>query len=674
MTTLFSISALHSHNSLAGKLEKVYILGMCGQVCVYIIYIYIYIIFIYIYVYIYICIYSIYYILYIIYIYTYIYIYICHICNNMSYIYVTHTHIYIYVTYIYVIYLYDIYIYIYIPPHHSRPCPSTTVFFFPRDCTRIWQEGEVQIFQGFLRYLRSEMIRVTLSIRYWLQSIFSYKKILILIFQKILIISIFWILIFLGKILISILILILIFWGLLGVCSCVENVRLMASLQDDGLMHGMLFALWPKTCRQQVLFLSRSLCKKGWAKPLEKRLGTSSSWKKSWSLGKREMSKGGARHFTKPAIGPGIILRIFKDHSALIANLGIYETVSKSGAVSPKGLLDCKALLQDITEVAPTCELAPQVLRTSLMNLLAHDVSLNSTKWNGATWCNIKAERVTVLLAHLRKVARDKEQQRLCTAKLTSHQYQQLETLFSEVVIKDEDPLEKGNALKEKQVMPPWILMVSPKYYRVLKWRKALAKRAVRAHQGMRKQHLTGFGKGLGPAAPKTSKPLGKRQQEEAGSTATEHSLQDKMGYGNKPKKKPASKTKAGPKATTTKGKKPLKKGKPNTQADDKNKFCQLRVTNATKPERSYLTGCHLGTTQRRLVVEVTAKWTKNYKKVIAEIKKQMEAKGLTKPEAVALRAKLLETQKSWTSLWKKGTLAATFGKKVPGSLCNKGA
>ena len=162
------------------------------------------------------------------------------------------------------------------------------------------------------------------------------------------------------------------------------------------------------------------------------------------------MSKGGARHFTKPAIDPGIILRIFKDHSALIANLGIYETVSKSGAVSPKGLLDCKALLQDITEVAPTCELAPQVLRTSLMNLLAHDVSLNSTKWNGATWCNIKAERVTVLLAHLRKVARDKEQQRLCTAKLTSHQYQQLETLFSEVVIKDEDPLEKGKCLKRK--------------------------------------------------------------------------------------------------------------------------------------------------------------------------------------------------------------------------------
>lgn len=359
------------------------------------------------------------------------------------------------------------------------------------------------------------------------------------------------------------------------------------------------------------------------------------------------MSKGGARHFTKPAIDPGIILRIFKDHSALIANLGIYETVSKSGAVSPKGLLDCEALLQDITEVAPTCELAPQVLRTSLMNLLAHDVSLNSTKWNGATWCNIKAERVTVLLAHLRKVARDKEQQRLCTAKLTSHQYQQLETLFSEVVIKDEDPLEKGKCLKRKASDASLDSDGFPKILQSPEVKKSSCKKGSKGPPGNEKTTPHRLWKRAGSSCTKTSKPLGKRQQEEAGSTATEHSLQDKMGYGNKPKKKPASKTKAGPKATTTKGKKPLKKGKPNTQANDKNKFCQLRVTNATKPERSYLTGCHLGTTQRRLVVEVTAKWTKNYKKVIAEIKKQMEAKGLTKPEAVALRAKLLETQKS---------------------------
>lgn len=41
------------------------------------------------------------------------------------------------------------------------------------------------------------------------------------------------------------------------------------------------------------------------------------------------------------------------------------------------------------------------------------------------------------------------------------------------------------------------------------------------------------------------------------------------------------------------------------------------------------------------------ATWTKDYKTVIAKIKKEMEAKGLTKPEALALRAKLVEAQAS---------------------------
>ena len=229
------------------------------------------------------------------------------------------------------------------------------------------------------------------------------------------------------------------------------------------------------------------------------------------------MSKGGARHFTKPAIDPGIILRIFKDHSALIANLGIYETVSKSGAVSPKGLLDCKALLQDITEVAPTCELAPQVLRTSLMNLLAHDVSLNSTKWNGATWCNIKAERVTVLLAHLRKVARDKEQQRLCTAKLTSHQYQQLETLFSEVVIKDEDPLEKGKCLKRKASDASLDSDGFPKILQSPEVKKSSCKKGSKGPPGNEKTTPHRLWKRAGSSCTKTSKPLGKGSRKKLG-------------------------------------------------------------------------------------------------------------------------------------------------------------
>ena len=161
-------------------------------------------------------------------------------------------------------------------------------------------------------------------------------------------------------------------------------------------------------------------------------------------------NKGGARHFAKPAIDPGVLLKILRNQTDNIKDLGPYETISKTGAVNPKGLLECRSFLQDIIEVVPTCEIAPQVLRTSLMNLLSHNVSLNATRFNGLTWANIKAERTTVLMAHCRKVAREKDQQRLCMAKLTSHEYLQLQALISDVAIKDEDSLEKGKNLKRR--------------------------------------------------------------------------------------------------------------------------------------------------------------------------------------------------------------------------------
>lgn len=48
------------------------------------------------------------------------------------------------------------------------------------------------------------------------------------------------------------------------------------------------------------------------------------------------------------------------------------------------------------------------------------------------------------------------------------------------------------------------------------------------------------------------------------------------------------------------------------------------------------------GSTQRMLIVEVPAKWTKDYKGVIGKLKKAIE-KGSTKAEALELRSKLVK-------------------------------
>ena len=138
------------------------------------------------------------------------------------------------------------------------------------------------------------------------------------------------------------------------------------------------------------------------------------------------------------------MLKTLKDNAEVVKDLGAYETVSRASAVQPHGLLQVRHLLEDITEVSPTCDLQASVLRTALMNLLTSNISLNNTQFNGNTWSNQKAERITVLLCHTRKVARDKEVQRICAAKLTAREYQLLEAVTSKIIQKEEEALEKG--------------------------------------------------------------------------------------------------------------------------------------------------------------------------------------------------------------------------------------
>ena len=357
------------------------------------------------------------------------------------------------------------------------------------------------------------------------------------------------------------------------------------------------------------------------------------------------MPKGGPKHFAKPAIDLGILLKILKNNSETVKNLGLYETISKTAAVNPKGLLKCKGLLQDFIEATPTCEVSSQALRTSLTHLLTHNVSVNTSKFNGATWANIKAERITVLLAHCRKVARDMEQQRLCTAKLTSTEYQELEAVFSQVVLKDEpdEPLKKGRVLKpnlsgaslDSDGMPN--MFATPD------------KKSPKKEKSTAIVHKPSDTKWKRPGAMCKANPLEKRKEKEAkeseSSGGKSDSLKRKMGYGSKTMKRPASKKdKPLKKEASSKKGKPLKK-RQASNIDPHQTWTNLSVCNATYPERSYITGCQKGSTQRMLIVEVPAKWTKDYKGVIGKLKKAIE-QGSTKAEALELRSKLVKQTK----------------------------
>ena len=113
------------------------------------------------------------------------------------------------------------------------------------------------------------------------------------------------------------------------------------------------------------------------------------------------MGKGGARHFTKPYVDAGILLKTLEVHSKLVTNLGPYESISKNQGCSPKGLLHCLPLVKGLLELQPSAEIHSSSLRTALYQLLMAQPSVNDSKFNGSVWVNLRIDRITALLYHI---------------------------------------------------------------------------------------------------------------------------------------------------------------------------------------------------------------------------------------------------------------------------------
>eukprot|EP00438_Fugacium_kawagutii_P031189 Skav234749 [mRNA] locus=scaffold14:669836:670630:+ [translate_table: standard] len=155
--------------------------------------------------------------------------------------------------------------------------------------------------------------------------------------------------------------------------------------------------------------------------------------------------KGGARHFKKPFIESGLLLNVLSKHADLVKNFKNYEFISAQGAADPKGLLMALDLVEDILELSPTCELHSQPLRNSLLRLLTIKPDLNSGSHNGSVWVHQRAERITVILGHIRRLARSGMTSR-CASELTAAELKKLTQVVEAVQIPDEPegPLENG--------------------------------------------------------------------------------------------------------------------------------------------------------------------------------------------------------------------------------------
>lgn len=71
--------------------------------------------------------------------------------------------------------------------------------------------------------------------------------------------------------------------------------------------------------------------------------------------------------------------------------------------------------------------------------------------------------------------------------------------------------------------------------------------------------------------------------------------------------------------------------------------FTKLCVVNAKTPPRSYITGVSSSTGKRVLICEVSKRQSENYQAMAQQLKAAVQSRNLTKEQALAMRAQLLE-------------------------------
>ena len=160
--------------------------------------------------------------------------------------------------------------------------------------------------------------------------------------------------------------------------------------------------------------------------------------------------RGGARHKAKPYVDPGLLFQVLDKHEELVTDLKGYEVLSRNSAVDPRALHSLLPLLNALLDLVPTAECHPGSLRLALCQMLQKKTTLNTSKFKGSVWINMRAERLGTFLSHVRKVSKGTGDQSLCV-NLTGLEYSMVQETLKKVQHHDPQLSDKGNTLKKDQ-------------------------------------------------------------------------------------------------------------------------------------------------------------------------------------------------------------------------------
>ena len=373
--------------------------------------------------------------------------------------------------------------------------------------------------------------------------------------------------------------------------------------------------------------------------------------------------RGGARHFAKPLVDADVLFSILSGNEELVADIGSYEHLSKAYAPDPKGLLHCLDLWKALVKAEPSgsCHMRP--MRQALLSLLVKKPKLNTTTHSGEVWANLRVERLTCILMHVRKVKRD-GLQALLAAKLSRDEMALVESglqLLSLPPLENggtsalgkADALGKASALekaKSSSSLGEKELAIVPFVSENKKKRKLQEKSSDPSVDGLGFPKMFDSPEQLGKAASQSASPRVAKIKKKAGQRVLENSqdLHSSLGYGGKTlpqKKRPAASLEKVAKADKhLKESKCTKKekGLGKDSSKKRQEWFKLYTTWPKCPERGYITGIHKEGDKKVLIVEVTKKMSQYYQDIVADIRDALEKESITKEEAVSMRSELL--------------------------------
>jgi len=127
------------------------------------------------------------------------------------------------------------------------------------------------------------------------------------------------------------------------------------------------------------------------------------------------------------------LAKAFESHversSSPAFDFGLYESIGRNCAVDPSGVKQNESLLLAILRVVPWCQVNPTILR----NCISRHPRQNHSTLKTELWAGGRAEKITTMLKHLRRIKQDQERWRQAIQKATPAEADCLRRLMAHI-------------------------------------------------------------------------------------------------------------------------------------------------------------------------------------------------------------------------------------------------